>query len=209
MAGSRPLDDVEILNALRVCVGRFAMRDRLLIVMGRYAGFRLREMLSIRIGDVMEGSGLARYLTIRKRYLKGGSPRVLEDGEARPSRIGSRTVQVNPKLADALNRWLAVMREELGWMERSAFLFQSRTSTNRALSTRQAARRLEDIFRRAHIAGPVSSHSLRKSFAVDVHQRLGGDLLLTQDVLGHRVTSSTISYLQLDRSRIDAAVMAM
>lgn len=208
MAGRRALTESEISDALRVCVGPFRDRDRLMVLLGRYSGFRLREMLSLRIGDIVEGKVLATYIRVKRANLKGGKPMLNEAGEVvRASKISGRSVPMHSRVADALARWLQVLREDFGWIEREAFLFQSRSRINAAISTTQAWRRLADIFQRAGIRGPVASHSLRKTFARDVFEKLGRDIFLTQHALGHRNPMSTVRYLELDEKRIDRAVL--
>ena len=41
----------------------------------------------------------------------------------------------------------------------------------------------------------VAWHSMIKTFAQNIYQRVGGDLVKTQKALGHKNINSTISYL--------------
>jgi integrase len=52
MIGARPLTNGEIANVLNAFTGAYAARDRALFVLGLKSGFRISEMLSLRVSDV-------------------------------------------------------------------------------------------------------------------------------------------------------------
>ena len=52
MKGCRPLEVAEVNRAYAAFSGRQAARDRCLFVLGVSSGFRVSEMLSLRIADV-------------------------------------------------------------------------------------------------------------------------------------------------------------
>jgi integrase len=53
MRGCRPLKEREIQRILKSLDGRYAARDRALILLGIKSGFRISELLSLRLSDVM------------------------------------------------------------------------------------------------------------------------------------------------------------
>jgi integrase len=52
MKGCRPLTDTEITEVLQSFAGRYALRDKALFVLGLLSGFRISELLSLRVQDV-------------------------------------------------------------------------------------------------------------------------------------------------------------
>ena len=73
MRGCRPLTNTEVERVLGAFAGRSAPRDRALFVLGLKAGFRVSELLSLRLGDILEAGGIARRVTVRRRHVKGGN----------------------------------------------------------------------------------------------------------------------------------------
>jgi integrase len=59
MNGCRPLTDAEVELVRKTFAGRYAARDRCLFILGIETGFRISELLSVRLGDVWRhGSAL-------------------------------------------------------------------------------------------------------------------------------------------------------
>ena len=71
MKGCRPLTDREVLGILRVLRGRYAARDRALVLLGIKSGFRISELLSLRLGDVVQHGDVVKRVTVRRRNMKG------------------------------------------------------------------------------------------------------------------------------------------
>ncbi len=59
MRGCRPLTNTEVEQVLGAFVGRSAPRDRALFVLGLKAGFRVSELLSLRVGDIAHAGRIA------------------------------------------------------------------------------------------------------------------------------------------------------
>ncbi len=53
MSGCRPLTQEETLQCSNAFQGRYHIRDKCLFVLGVLAGFRIKEMLSLRVKDVV------------------------------------------------------------------------------------------------------------------------------------------------------------
>jgi integrase len=56
MKGCRPLTEAEVALVRQSFGGRYARRDRALFLLGVKSGFRISELLALRVGDV-GGSG--------------------------------------------------------------------------------------------------------------------------------------------------------
>jgi integrase/recombinase XerC len=81
-----------------------------------------------------------------------------------------------------------------------------RAPNGQRMTVRHACRRITDWLDRAGVHD-ASPHSLRHTFATRLLARTG-DLFLVQRALGHRSVASTVVYLQVDESRLKAAVGA-
>ena len=53
----------------------------------------------------------------------------------------------------------------------------------------------------------LSSHSLRKSWAMRVYEASGHDLLIVRDGLGHRSVAVTQVYLRTARARVESLIL--
>jgi excisionase family DNA binding protein len=68
---------------------------------------------------------------------------------------------------------------------------------------------LKGIVEANELTGKIATHSMRKTFADRVYEKLGRDIFRTQKALGHRNINSTVQYLSFKEADIDAAVLAM
>jgi len=195
MRGCRPLTTTEVHEVCSSFTGRYARRDRALFVLGCVSGLRVSELLSIKVGDVLEPTGrLVDRVYIQRQHVKG--------------KHEGRSVLLHAAARDALTDWLVEL-EGRGLAEPDYYIFQSQKGCRRPMSVVQTWRILKDAYAEARVSGRTGTHSMRKSFAAAVFDGLGRDLLLAQQALGHRNVNSTISYLNVDQERIDAAVMAV
>ena len=71
MQGCRPLTPEEVDEILVSFGGRFADRDKALFVMGVYTGFRITELLSLRLRDVHQFGKVVPRVTISRGIMKG------------------------------------------------------------------------------------------------------------------------------------------
>jgi len=194
MRGCRPLTEPEVDAVLRCCQGRHAARDRALFLLGVRSGFRISELLSLRIRNVVQARRVVERVHVPRRHMKG-------------KREG-RTVLLHPAARAALANWLEELRAS-GHTSPESFVFQSRHGTNQAIGRIQAWRILRRAFERAGLNGNLGTHSMRKTFADRVYDRLGKDLVKTARALAHRSISSTASYLTFRESEIDEAILSI
>lgn len=163
-----------LLGVLASATGWEAERDRALFGLMLATGIRLASALAIDVADVDLPRG-----EILLRTAKGDRPRKVFLGAA------------------ALAHLLLYIRPRS-----KGPLFPSRQG--RALSSRQAQRRLADWFATADI-GHGSPHSLRHSFGMRIYHATH-DVLLVQRALGHRSISSTVAYARSSDDELRAAV---
>ena len=194
MRGCRPLTDDEVERVLGHLSGRNAARSRAIFVLGVKTGYRISELLSLRVRDVLHRKEIVSRIGVPRRRMKG--------------RRQSRSVLLHPQARLALATWLEELCQR-GPLGRDSYVFPSRKGSNRPLGRIQAWRILRRAFEDAGLTGSLGTHSLRKTFADRIYERLGNDLVLTQRALGHRDPASTVAYLSFREEEIDAAILAL
>lgn len=185
-----------------------SLRDKLLFLTGLYTGFRIHELLAIRVRDVWRAGAPAHELTVSRRYLKGGVGR-------RSKQLMSRTVPLTDGLRAAIQTF--IQQQYKGRTPPPEdFLFRSRERVNRSTRSRtlvnrpicpeQAFRILQSAARRAGLGDRVSTHSMRKTFALSIYDISKHDIIETSQALGHRSIATTEHYLKSARNRTAAFV---
>lgn len=190
MKGCRPLADDEVKAVSGAFSGPNGARDRALFLLGLRSGFRISELLSLRVGDVLQSGRIVDRVTVRRRHMK--------------KHTEGRTVLLHPEAAAALRAWL----DGLGQVGPQTPVFLSRKGSNHPIGRIQAWRILHARFTAAGLMGNLGTHSMRKTFANRVYERLGHDLVRTQRALGHLNINSTVKYLSFAEADIDAAILA-
>lgn len=180
MVGSRPLIDSEIELVLSTLTN---LRDRTLFVTGIRTGFRISELTSLTIDNVMQFGKVANQITVNRSNMKG--------------KHSSRTVPLHPQAKRFLEEYISTI-QILG---PKTELFP--------ICRQHASKVLKKAFNKAQLNGKVSTHSMRKSFANKVHAALGENIFKTQQALGHKNVSSTAHYLNFRQSEIDEAILGV
>ena len=193
MQGCRPLTDEEMKQVADSFTGKFALRDRAIFVTGVKTGFRISELLSLRVKDVWQFGRVVDRVTVARKNRKG-----------KPS---NHTVALNEEAQMALAAWLWEMAEK-GQLQANGPLFRSRKG-KRAITRRQALRVFRKSFDENQLDGPLGTHSLRKSFAAKAYEASGHDLLAVQRLLGHSKSTITERYLYTSRDKLDELVRAI
>jgi site-specific recombinase XerD len=154
------------------------IRDRAMIEIAYSAGLRCAELTALDVDSIDFESE-----TIRVRG-KAGKERIVPFGE-HAQRATRRY----------LERARPALHSDRG--ERALLLSKS----GRRLSGSDVTRRLGRWVREAAIAGRVSPHALRHSFATHMLEG-GADLRAIQELLGHASISTTQVYTRADSSRL-------
>jgi integrase/recombinase XerC/integrase/recombinase XerD len=155
-----------------------AVRDKAMFELFYSSGLRLSELTGLAPPDVNYAEGTVRVTG------KGSKTRVLPVGE--PAQR-------------ALRRYLETARPALEQRRDEPALFLSRRG--RRLSPSDIRRRLGRWVREAALAGHVSPHTLRHSFATHLLEG-GADLRAIQELLGHASVATTQVYTRVEPSRL-------
>lgn len=191
MRGCRPLSETEV-NTVKKSLeaNKYGLRDKALFTLGTKSGFRISELLSLKVKDVWQNGSLVERVTVAKKAMKGQK--------------ASRTVIMNQEAKTALWAYLAPSMPES-----DNYLFKSQKDFNRPLSRVQAYRILKAAYNESRLTGKVATHSMRKTFANNVHEKLGHDIFKTQKALGHSNIKNTVFYLSFKEEEIERAILAL
>jgi len=195
MQGCRPLTADEIQALSGAFEGEFAVRDAAFFKLGVKSGFRVSELLSLRVKDVWLFGRVVDRVTVARRNRKG--------------KPASHTVALGDEARLALAGWLWVMTERFGDLEGSWYLFKSRKGANRAITRRQALRILRRAYDRNELTGPLGTHSMRKSYSLAAFKKSGNNVLMVQRLLGHARCTTTQRYLPVDQAELDELARAI
>jgi integrase len=204
MRGGRPLTDAEVSLVAKSFSGTFAKRNEALFVVGHRTGFRISELLSLTVGDVLQHGKIVDHLTVQRRHMKGG----------KAGKTSSRTVALHPEARAALSVWLEQLSKLLkGTLDPMTPVFCSRvrdttTGLRRHISREQAWRILKEAFTSNELSGKLGTHAMRKAFCNRVYDLLKHDPVKTQRAMGHANVNSTVQYLSFREEGIDAAILA-
>lgn len=193
MKGSRPLTRENVKAVLKATT---SIREKTLLTLGFCCGYRISELLSLKVSDVSTGGAIHSHVTVQAKNTKTKTGRsVLLNSDAR-------------KALTLLLEWL----KSKGLTDKSTPLFLSRqcgaSGEVKAINRQRAHGILKALFALIGEFGNVSTHTLRKTFAARVYEQTG-KLELCQIALGHKSIASTISYLQFSNDDVDNAIMGI
>jgi site-specific recombinase XerC len=135
MQGCRPLREEEVRLISQSFGGTYARWDRALFVLGVKSGFRISELLSLRVGDVYQHARVVERVSVPRRHMK--------------DRTEGRSMVLNADAQQALQPWLEE-RAASQLPAPSEILFQSRKDVDRPRASRPPRAAMEP-------AGPGAS----------------------------------------------------
>ena len=231
MQGRRPFTDAEAarIRADGFCSkGPRAQRDLTLFVLQDWTGFRISELLSLTVRDVLASGRPATALPVTPDQIVQRleiAPRHMKRGEPRPP------IKLHREAKEQLAGWLESMRQA-GVLAPATPVFYSRKhrrtradprlplaglpeapadasskSDLRPITADQALRIYKAACRRCGVYGQTGTHSLRKRFGLRALRNSGNNLRVAQRALGHRNVASTEAYLPVEQDELDRAVV--
>lgn len=191
MKGCRPLTNEEIHQVLKVLPSQ---RERTLLVLGIKSAYRISELLSLRVSDVYQHGMIVDQIYVNRKNLK--------------NKIEGRSVVLHPEAKLELEKLIENLKVDLDFNQET-FLFKSRKGNNKPISRVQAWRILKRAFADCKLTGRTGCHSMRKTFADRIYDKLGKDLFRTKLALGHRNINSTCSYLSFKEEEVNDAILSV
>lgn len=167
-----------------VCLALKGRRNRAMFMFGCYTGFRINEILSAKLGDVINPDGLADEISLLET--KTGK---------------RRAVLITEQLRVLLAPWIDEMKKR-GFVTKTVPLFCK--SNGQKMSYEQARLILKAAYFRARVYGRVSTHTMRKTFGHEVFKAFkllaqggyeGSIIKQVQNLMGHADAASTMHYL--------------
>jgi site-specific recombinase XerD len=202
MKGCIPLSDEEVKEIANSFSGAYVYRERAWFILGCKTGFRVSEILSLKLQDVCQSGKITNQVTVQKRHMK--------------KKTESRTVALHPLAKEALKKWINQLKSFTEG-EKDVYLFRSQKG-NKPISRTHAWRVLKRAIKANEISGKTGTHSMRKTFAQNVHKHFLGELAkgkpvdplrMTGKALGHRNINNTDKYLSFLESDIENAILAI
>ena len=191
MKGSRPLTRQQVKGLLALTS---TIREQTLLTLGFCTGYRISELLSLKVSDVSTNGIIHSHVTVKAAKTK--------------TKTG-RTVLLNADAQKALRRLVDVIGTNANGQSP---LFVSRkhdaNGNLKAISRQQAHDLLKALFAKIGEFGNVSTHTLRKTFAARIYEQTG-KLEIVQIALGHKSINSTISYLAFGNDDLNRAIMGV
>jgi len=196
---ARPFTESEFshLSAHFSAAGR--TRNLLLLKLGCGSGYRISELLALRVRDVWTGTEVSKELTIARRNLKGGR------GAYHRSVRGRRVPLAEP-VREAIREHLA----RIGTDHPDQALFSTTQAKGEPMDRSAVFRVLTEACRRCGIdTTRISTHSLRKTFVGRIYKASNHDLIATQRIVGHTSPATTARYLETDSAQLDLLMLAV
>jgi integrase len=196
---ARPFTEAEfsLLSVRFSAVGR--TRNLLLLKLGCGTGYRISELLVLRVRDVWTGSDVSKELTIQRRNLKGGRG-------AYHRSVRGRRVPLAESVREAIREHLT----RIGTDNPDRALFSSTQAQGEPMDRSAVFRVLTEACRRCGIdTTRISTHSLRKTFVGRIYKASNHDLIATQRIVGHTSPATTARYLETDSAQLDALMLSV
>lgn len=198
MAGitNRSLSIEEFVRTCKAFSGKWKVRDRALFAVGCYTGFRIEELLSIRIRDVLNKDG---------SIVESIS---LWQSKQKENRSVKLTLQ--PKLL--LIPWLEWLKEN-HFLSEDCFVFCK--SNGAKLSYKGYLKKIHAAYDAAGVYGNVATHAMRKSFVVNNLKLLNkyaqpGDasnvLIDLQQMTGHNTLDALEKYIPKEAKKLEKII---
>jgi integrase/recombinase XerD len=155
-----------------------SLKVRVLLSLGYGCGLRAGEIVRLKVKHIDSAQKIIR----------------IEQSKGRKD----RNVMLSPEMHDLLRQWWKVRpsRHDAGIPVQERWLFPSRKSAGKPMTTRQLSRLFHEATEAAGIKKSVTLHALRHSFATHLLER-GRDIRVIQALLGHEKLDTTARYTRV------------
>lgn len=161
-----------MIQAMKRYLKAHSERDYLLFVFGINTGLKIAEILNLKVYDVVDSNGSARFF-----YQLAGA---------------KKEIFLNPKVREAIMHY--VHSNQLGHDD---YLFQS-SKTKKPITRQQAYRIIQQAAKAVGVQGKIGTNSLRKTFGFHAYKR-GVAISLLQKHFNHSTPSETLKYLGISK----------
>jgi integrase/recombinase XerD len=205
MAGTLALTP-EQEAAVRAALDKLPLRDKALAELLLGSGYRVTEALSLTVADVWASGRVKARVVVQRAHMKGGRSPWKRS-------VTARSVPLNARVVAALESYLFSRFGSAGPADRLEPLFPSRSGGGR-LSRWRVNQIVHQLLEAAGIdarsgTGLYGTHSLRKTFCVNIYHRSFNDITLTRAAMAHVSVQTTQAYLPISAEEVDRIVMAL
>lgn len=172
-----PIRDKETIQNILHYLKSSCERNYIMFMIGIYTGLRIGDILKLKVKDVKNKKG------IRVKMQK-----VNKDID----------IAFNPELKSALDEYCNAK-------DPNDFLIKSREGYNKAIDKSQAYRVINNIGERFKLEN-IGTHTLRKTFGYHYYYSTDKDIVAVQLALGHRDSGTTLRYIGVLQSDINASI---
>jgi integrase len=209
MSAKRDLTDEEVQKMIdHGFDGEERLRNRAIFCLGISTGYRIKEVLQHKVGDVMARTRVADYVELPRRLRKGKAMGQTK----RLAKFAQKALQEHvddlfeqsehDNYGSIFDQWLFPSQKT-----------HKHTGEAKHLGTSHASMIFREAFLKCDISGAVATHSMRKTFAAKVYKKAIQDfrngkidiepLRIVQMHLGHVNIANTISYLSFLTYELD------
>ena len=202
MKGCRPLspEEIEKLKShFLSSTNKNAIRDYTLIFLGIYIGFRISELLSIKLKDIYDAKTdkVLDQVYLKKEFTKG--------------KTEGRYIPVSDTCKELLLTYIRRynLRDKLYATQELCLFPSNRGLGDLPITTRQGNNIFKRAFKECGFTGKLACHTTRKTFAQKCFNRLDRNIVDLQQCLGHKSINSTQSYISFDNERVNNAILEL
>jgi site-specific recombinase XerD len=169
---------MSVNEAKRLLAVAESLKARVLLSLGYGCGLRAGEVVRLKVKHIDSAQRIIR----------------IEQSKGRKD----RNVMLSPAMLDLLRQWWKVRpsRYDAGLPVQERWLFPSRKTPGRPITTRHLNRIFHETAEAAGIKKSVTLHALRHSFATHLLER-GTDIRKIQALLGHDKLETTARYTRV------------
>lgn len=180
----QPIRDREKIEEMKNVLKRHTYRDYFLFVMGVNTGYRISDLLSMRLSDVRGKT----HVSIKEQKTRNSTGKI-------------RRLMLHPGLHPEIEEYVKIMR-----ISDDDYLFPSRKG-DKPISRVQAYRILNKAAKEIELE-EIGTHTLRKTFGYHYYQKYK-DVAHLQSLFGHSAPIITLRYIGIHQDTLDKSIADM
>lgn len=171
-----PIKRLADIKEMKRILKRQSQRDLLFFVLGINTGLRVSDLLSLRVNDVWDGTGIRKFIHITD-----------------PCTGEVKAFYLNKSVERELKTYLS--GNSFNQMD---YLFKSKKD-NHPITRQQAYRIVNKAAKEAGITGKIGTHTLRKTFGYHAYRK-GIAISIIAKIFNHHSSSETLHYIGIDKN---------
>ena len=172
----QPIRDKNKISEIKALLLKNNYRDFILFTLGINTGFRISDILEIKVSDVRNKTHIA-------------------ISEKKTGKL--KKAYINSSLKEELDSYIFDMFDD-------DFLFRSREGENKPISRVRAYQLLTDVAKKVGL-DEIGTHTLRKTFGY-WHYKQHKDIALLQELFNHSAPSVTLRYIGINQDAMDQSL---